>query len=153
MHHVQPFKSIPVIDTFDNLLDDVLKAVSPVQENETDSGTKSSNLYQHESIVLQYKELIREQVCGTQSTRILYSIVFWCVQWFKTVLESVSKLGSKVLESLLQDMQLNSVKAELSELQQQHSIADQHQQDMKQQIQQLKDQNALLKAQKGGEEN
>ena len=41
--------------------DDVLKAVSPASEEELNQG-RTHSAHEHESIVLQYKELIREQV-------------------------------------------------------------------------------------------
>ena len=46
-------------------------------------------------------------------------------------------------------MQINSMKAELTSSQTKHQDADRKLTDMTQQIQQLKDQNALLKAQRG----
>ena len=42
---------------------DVQKAVSPVQQSEVDEQKKQAVIEQHDSIVSQYKELIREQVC------------------------------------------------------------------------------------------
>ena len=50
---------------------------------------------------------------------------------------------------LWQDQQLNSLKSELSALQNKQQESDKQAQDLSQQIQQLRDQNALLKAQKG----
>lgn len=41
--------------------DDVLKAVSPIQDLENEK--KPATLEQHDSIVEQYKKLIRDQVC------------------------------------------------------------------------------------------
>ncbi|MBL0690442.1 MAG: hypothetical protein JJV96_01760 [Alphaproteobacteria bacterium] len=81
-------------------------SVSPVDENEVEA--KRATLDQHDSIVAQYKELIREQ-----------------------------------------DAQLNQVKAELSNLQLQHTDSNSRVDELIQQVQQLKDQNALLKAQRG----
>ena len=49
----------------------------------------------------------------------------------------------------LQDQHLNSVKAELSALQATHSQSEKELDEMRHQIQQLKDQNSLLKAHKG----
>ena len=46
-------------------------------------------------------------------------------------------------------MQINSMKAELTSSQTKHQDADRKLTEMTQQIQQLKDQNALLKAQRG----
>lgn len=87
------------------LENDVLKAVSPIQDLENEK--KPATLEQHDSIVEQYKKLIRDQ-----------------------------------------DIQLNSVRRELTELQ--SKSFDWHRQldEATQQIQQLQDQNALLKAQR-----
>ena len=41
---------------------EVQKAVSPVQQSEVDAQKKQAVIEQHDSIVSQYKELIREQV-------------------------------------------------------------------------------------------
>lgn len=41
--------------------DDVLKAVSPIQDLENEK--KPATLEQHDNIVEQYKKLIRDQVC------------------------------------------------------------------------------------------
>ena len=41
---------------------DVQKSVSPVQQSEVDEQKKQAAIEQHDSIVSQYKELIREQV-------------------------------------------------------------------------------------------
>ena len=46
--------------------DDVVKALSPEDENEPSDKQKKATLDQHNNIVAQYKELIREQVCNNR---------------------------------------------------------------------------------------
>ena len=92
------------------ILGEVLRCVSPVEEEEEGSGNKSrAGMAQHESIVKQYKELIREQ-----------------------------------------DAQLTSLKEELATANLHHSESQKKLEDLGHTVQQLKDQNALLKAQRAG---
>ena len=54
-----------------------------------------------------------------------------------------------VCELLKQDQQLNALRTELSELTSQVDLSDRTVDELRQQLQQTKDQNALLKASKG----
>ena len=47
---------------FLSISDEVLKAVSPAQESDNAAQKQHANVEQHDSIVTQYKEIIREQV-------------------------------------------------------------------------------------------
>ena len=56
--------------------DDVVKALSPEDENEPSEKQKKATLDQHNNIVAQYKELIREQVCNSIIYSAMKLIVF-----------------------------------------------------------------------------
>ena len=59
-------------------IEELLKAVSPTSEVEQDTKSKSQSVQEHESIVLQYKELIREQDSQLNSLRTeLAEITVW----------------------------------------------------------------------------
>ena len=59
-------------------IEELLKAVSPTSEVEQDTKSKSQSVQEHESIVLQYKELIREQDSQLNSLRTeLAEIMVW----------------------------------------------------------------------------
>ena len=89
---------------------EILKILSPARDiEEEEEKKKAARLDQHESIVEQYKEIIREQ-----------------------------------------DAQQNILRTELSDLKERRSAMEKSSEEFQQQIQQLKDQNALLKAQRGG---
>ena len=59
-----------------SFLDDVVKALSPEDENEPSEKQKKATLDQHNNIVAQYKELIREQVCNSIIYSAMKLIVF-----------------------------------------------------------------------------
>ncbi|XP_076450445.1 general vesicular transport factor p115-like isoform X2 [Babylonia areolata] len=90
---------------FKHLENEVLVAVSGAEN----MGLKAASRREHESIVENYKELIKEQ-----------------------------------------DQRLNDMSQQVLELQSKHASATATIDEMRSQVQQLKDQNALLKAQKGG---
>ncbi|XP_025090466.1 general vesicular transport factor p115-like [Pomacea canaliculata] len=91
---------------FKNLENDVLVAVS----GEENSGLKATSRREHENLVENYKEVIKEQ-----------------------------------------DQKLNDMSQRVLELQSKHSAATATIDELRSQVQQLKDQNALLKAQKGSQ--
>ncbi|KAK7491209.1 hypothetical protein BaRGS_00017480, partial [Batillaria attramentaria] len=93
---------------FKNLENEVLVAVSGAEN----LGLKAASRREHESIVENYKELIKEQ-----------------------------------------DQKLNDMSQQVLELQSKNKSATATIEELRGQVQQLKDQNALLKAQKGGQSN
>ncbi|XP_064603331.1 general vesicular transport factor p115-like [Liolophura sinensis] len=95
---------------FKTLEIEVLRAVKPEGKDAEERRKKMASLKEHESIVDQYKGLIKEQ-----------------------------------------DEQLNTTKQELRELKDKHEKDVKELEQLRDQVQQLKDQNALIKAQKGSQ--